>query len=161
MNRIMPERIKAIRKLLVEERWIKAELAGLTTLWGAKHEDYAAVRTELFAEMHKIKLQLAGYSAHEIHLARTWERLIEDTRTAGCRSGGRLEADEPESKPESDEDVLLKVLLFFYLLARNRPIKAFLSLSIGWPALLFDFDEVPKNSDELYTEQRMKPRLKI
>ena len=164
---VMPENIKTIRRLLVEHQWIKSELASLTTLWGAKPEDYATVRIELYSKLFRVKKELDGFTDEEIRIAQNWERLVEKARQAGCRSGGSLDPVEPEPKRQDDDELdWLRILLFLYLLSKDHPMQAFLSLSIGWAALLFDVDEAPtieneSTSCDTIPEQRRKLRPSI
>ncbi len=170
MNMDMPPKVRAIRKLLTEQDWIKFELANLTTSWGASREDYDAVRFELMKALLRVKKELHGYTAEEIQLAENWHRQL-GRREALRKSWGISEPDEPQQKTDTnDSDMVLRILLFFYLLAKDHQLSAFLTLAMGCQIGLISHliegqNEENSLSDEDFgtvqadTRPRRKPRV--
>lgn len=167
MNMDMPPKVRTIRKLLTEQDWIKFELANLTTLWGASREDYEAVRFELMKALLRVKKELHGHTAEEIQLAENWHRQL-GRREALRKSWGIPEPDEPQQKADAnDSDMVLRILLFFYLLAKDHQLSAFLTLAMGCQiGLISHLIEGQNEKDSLsadnveISQADMKPRRK-
>jgi hypothetical protein len=147
-------RIKVIQALLREE----AQLNMLTATPSANH---FKSRTRLI----QVKVLLKNYSDREIELARNWDRLkIEHYQSACRRSGNLTQENKPTPKAEDD---FWRVVIFLYLLAKNRPMQAFLSLSIGvnWSVLFLaeanepELPDISKSRDTTGTDYHRRPRL--
>jgi hypothetical protein len=129
--------------LLKEESQVKSDLANTPLVWVEVLNNYNfSARTLLFQRLFKVKASLSLFSDMEIRLARNWDRLQEHIRRSAYRSSGKLPRPDQE-KTDSEENFLL-LLLFYYLLLNDKPMQAFLSLSIGVNALFFDVDQKSK-----------------
>lgn len=129
-------RIKVIQALLEEE----SQLNILAAIPNANH---FKARTRLI----QVKVLLKNYSSREIELARNWDRLKEEFYQSACRLSGNL-PQETRLKSKANDD-FWQVMIFLYLLAKNRPMQAFLSLSIGvsWSVLLLADANEPELPD--------------
>jgi hypothetical protein len=129
-------RIKVIQALLREE----AQLNMLTSTPSANH---FKSRTRLI----QVKVLLKNYSDREIELARNWDRLKEKFYQTACRRSGNL-TEENGPRPKA-EDGFWQVVMFLYLLSKDRPMEAFLSLSLGptWSTLLLINNNEPASPE--------------
>ena len=134
--------VETIQKLLKEESDLKAYL---------RSQSYAFTLSPMRIQLMRVKALLKNYSDQEIDLAKNWDSLKEKIWKSARKAGDEEEL--PRSMPEEDDKEWWGAI-FLYLMSIDQPKAAFLSLSMGWTALLFiGTDDEPEPH-----EAKPKPR---